>query len=256
MLYKIVNNFPNNIIFQNDGPFVWFFQRTHRFSSDNQHDPIVLKNLLREIELSLQDKIDTGIIEKIIRPFYDINRDINFWNNSLDDFALENYSPKSKLPLILVVLKEYHSHFKQLSNNPYIFKDEIDSPMKSHKLNEIEQSIRVIIMEVNVEKIKKLTGSFIKAEMDSLSSLDLDEVATAALEGGVETIFVEEDKLVSGILNMETGKIELGDLNTLDNEDIFNSLSGLVILSGGSAVILTKEKMPGNSGVVALFRYN
>ena len=54
MMYKIVKVFPNDIIFEDSEPCISMYQSTHRYSPENKQDPIVFKNLIREIENSLK----------------------------------------------------------------------------------------------------------------------------------------------------------------------------------------------------------
>ncbi|MFC2159988.1 hypothetical protein ACFLQS_04665 [Actinomycetota bacterium] len=54
MMYEIVREFPNGIFFEESNPCISLYQPTHRFSPENKQDPIVFKNLIREIENSLK----------------------------------------------------------------------------------------------------------------------------------------------------------------------------------------------------------
>lgn len=69
----------------------------------------------------------------------EINKDTEKYFRYVDSFVFENYSKTSKLPLILVSLKEYHSEFKRLSNNPYLLKDGIGKSIESLDLHEIQK---------------------------------------------------------------------------------------------------------------------
>ena len=383
MLYEIVHRFPQDMIPKENGPFISLYQPTHRSFPDRKQDPIVFRNLIREIENSFKLKLDEALVESIMKPFHELKEDDDFWNatsegiavfanqdkcivynlnnpvkefavvsnsyhikpllqafqsienfqllglnrenftlyqgnrfgfneikmdpdtpralqdvlgdqlsetyisqhstssvngptmyhgqgdtNSeidkdtekyfryVDSFVLDNFSKTSKLPLILACLTEYHTEFKKLSNNPYLLDEGINKSIESLELDEIHSIAREIMDAINIEKTQKLTDVYGSASAGSLGSSDLIEVAKAAFESRVDTIFIEEDKIVPGKLDNKNGKIKFGDIESTDFDDILDDLAELVLLYGGKVYVLPKDKMPSTTGIAAIYRYN
>jgi len=88
MMYEIVKDFPNEIIFKEGKPCISLYQLTHKHSPENQKDLIVFKNSIREIEDSLKQKYKKTDIKLIMKPFYKLMDDRDFWNNTLDGIAI------------------------------------------------------------------------------------------------------------------------------------------------------------------------
>ena len=88
MLYEIIKDFPNDIIYEGHFPCISLYQPTYRYSPDNKRDPIVFRNLVRKIEDSLKQKYHKGDIDSVMRPFYQMEEDKNFWNNTMDGLAI------------------------------------------------------------------------------------------------------------------------------------------------------------------------
>jgi len=385
MLYKIAQDFPNDMILEEGGPLVSLFQPTHRHFPENKQDKIVFKNLLRKIENSLKRAYKKDIIQSIIKPFYQIEEDMHkpFWNNTLDGiavfasqnkcivynlpspvkefalvadsfhikpliqafqsleryqllglsrnrftifqgnrhgfseivigsdiprtleevlgkqitepyltqgsyggvggpaiyhghgdvkeeidkdtekyyryvdrFILENYSEKSKLPLILVSLIENHSIFKRISHNPYLLEEGIDISYESLEPEQLEKKALKIIEPIIWEKTRKLMESYKNATEKSLGSSELSQVVKAAFESRVETVMFEEDRIIPGKIDENTGEINLGDINDPDCDDILDDLAELVLKNRGDIVVLPKDKMPSLTGVAAIYRYS
>lgn len=383
MLYKLVERFPEDMIFKEEGPLVSLYQPTHRIFPDNKQDVIVYKNLLRTIENSLKLLVDDSESDELMKPLYAIKDDKEFWNNTydglailvnkkncivyklrepvkelaivansyyvkplikafqaleqyqvlglsrenfnlyqgnrygfeelvidedqpktmedvlgdqktesylshgsyggtgaptmyhghddpkqeadkdtekyfryVDQFVYEHYSKKAKLPLILIALSQYHSYFRTLSNNPYLIQEGIDKSIESMNLSEIRASVADVIERINKEKYEKNTEAYAQANANSLGASDIAQIAKAAFEGRVKTIMIEEDKIVSGSLDFETGKITFGDIDKPDNSDVINELVQLVLLNGGEVLVLSKAHMPSETGVAAIYRYN
>ena len=382
MLYEIVHHFPADMIFKEEGPLISLYQPTHRSYSDNKKDPIVYKNLLRVIENSLEQLPDFGSTDTIMKPFYELKEDKDFWNHTsdgmavfastdkcivynlftpvkelavvansfhikplikafqstenyhllglnreyfslyqgnrygfeeieidkdvprtmkevlgrqltesylshgsyggaggnamyhghgdvkqeidkdtekyfryVDSFVFENYSKTSKLPLILVSLTEHLSEFKIISKNPYLLEEGIGKSIESMNPDEIQKKARVIIDAINKEKIKKIAESYAKAQSGSLGSSDIAQVTKAAYESRVETILIEEDRIVPGKIDNKTGNIKFGDIDHPEYDDILDDLAELVLSGGGEVFVLTKDMMPGTTGIAAVYRY-
>jgi len=88
MLYRIVDVFPDPIIFESVGPFVSLYQATHRHSPENKQDKIKFRNSLRTIENSLQQTCSRNMMNIIMDPFYQIEKDQALWNRTLDGLAI------------------------------------------------------------------------------------------------------------------------------------------------------------------------
>lgn len=383
MLYEIVQRFPQDMITIEDGPLISLYQPTHKSFPDNKQDPIVFKNLLKVIENSLKQRETDDLIDSIMKPFYELKEDTEFWSNTsgglavlasqnkcivyilhspikefavvansfhikplikafqsteryqllglsrenfvlyqgnqygfeeividpdtprtikevlgdqlsesylshgsyagaggptmyhghgdvkqeidkdtekyfryVDSYVLENYSKSEKLPLVLVSLAEYHSEFKRISNNPYLLEEGINKSIDALDLDEISKRAQTIIEAINMEKIQKLADSFAKSEAKSLGSSDLVQVAKASYESRVETLLIEEDKIMPGRIDKKTGKVKSGDINSPEYDDILDDLAEMVLSSGGDVFVLSKDKMPCTTGIAAIFRYS
>lgn len=88
MLYEIVNNFPNDIIYEEKGLFISLYQPTHRYRPENKQDLIRFNNLIQKIENSLKERHDEKDIGSIMKPFKNLAEDKEFWNNTTDGLAI------------------------------------------------------------------------------------------------------------------------------------------------------------------------
>ena len=88
MLYQIVNEFPNDIIYEENGLFISLYQPTHRHRPENKQDLIRFNNLIQKIENSLEERYENKDIKGIMKPFKEIAEDKEFWNNTADGLAI------------------------------------------------------------------------------------------------------------------------------------------------------------------------
>jgi len=382
MNYKIVKEFPDDIIFEDVYPCISLYQHTHRYSPMNKQDPILFKNLLREIESSLKEKLKKIDLNSIMEPFYNIAGDKEFWTNTLDGlavfanpdncvvyrlylpvqelavvadsfhikplirifqsvdkyhllglshddftlyegnrfkidkikldpgtnrtieevlgkqhtesyltfgsygdadghamyhghggrkdevekdierffryvdrFVLDNYSKPTKLPLILVSLKEYHNIFKKISRNPYLMEKAVKGSYDAFETEKLKEKVWEIIEPIYSKKIQDLVNSYEDAKANSLGSDNLDKITMAVLENRVGTILIEADRIVPGKIDRNTGMVEIGDIKNPDYDDILDDLAEMVLKKKGEVMVLPEEKMPGITGVAAIYRY-
>ncbi|MGI6730337.1 MAG: hypothetical protein ACOX5F_00355 [Anaerovoracaceae bacterium] len=87
-MYTIVNEFPAELLNATEGPFISLYQPTHRRSPENKQDVIVFKNLVKEMEKSLQQKYPKRENQPIIDLFTKLGNDKGFWNYTSDGIAV------------------------------------------------------------------------------------------------------------------------------------------------------------------------
>lgn len=88
MLYEIVRDFPNELFEEKAATFISLYQPTHRHGPENQQDPIRFKNLIKEIEQSLNKKYDKTQVESLLKPFEALALDNEFWQHANDGMAV------------------------------------------------------------------------------------------------------------------------------------------------------------------------
>ena len=88
MLYEIVKDFPNDIMYEKEGPFISLYQPTHRYRPENKQDIIRYKNLIRTIENSLKETYRDKDLQILMKPFDALAEDKIFWNNTMDGLAI------------------------------------------------------------------------------------------------------------------------------------------------------------------------
>jgi len=63
MTYDLIKEFPDDILFEQESPFISLYLPTNRYDPENKQDVIVYKNLLKTIELSLAQKYTPAVNE-------------------------------------------------------------------------------------------------------------------------------------------------------------------------------------------------
>jgi hypothetical protein len=168
----------------------------------------------------------------------------------------EHYSKPTGWPLILAALPEHHHLFQKVNKNPLLLPNSIAINPSSVSPNQLaKMAWEIMEPEYNL-KLDSLVERFGQARANGKGSDDYKEVAVAAVEGRVDTLLVEADRIIAvRITNLVTGNTQKKDLSNPKVDDLLDDMGELVVKMGGQVMVLPTEKMPSETGLAAIFRY-
>jgi len=168
----------------------------------------------------------------------------------------EHHSKPSGWPLILAALPEHHSLFQKVNKNPLLLSKGISINPSSVSPDKLaNMAWEIMEPEYNL-KLDSLVARFEQARANGKGSDDYKEVAVAAVEGRVDTLIVEADRIIAvRVTNLVTGNTQKKDLTNPKVDDLLDDMGELVIKMGGHVMVLPTGKMPSETGLAAIFRY-
>lgn len=168
----------------------------------------------------------------------------------------ENYSKPTNLPLIVAALTEYHNLYQSVSKNHLLHAQGIEIDPTSVSTDKLAELAWAVMEPQYIKMLDDLTNQFELAQANGKGSSDIQEVSSAIASGKVDTLMIEEDRVISKrITNKATGAIKEKDLSDPDTDDLLDDMSELAVKMGGVVVVLSSDKMPSTTGVAAIFRY-
>lgn len=171
-------------------------------------------------------------------------------------YIYERYSKPTGWPLILAALPEHHSLFQKVSKNLLLVPEGIQINPTAITTDKLVKLAWEILEPVYVSKIKKLTDKYEQAKANGKGSDDIREASVAAVEGKIDTILIESDRMIAvRITNPVTGNTQKKDLTNPKVDDLLDDMGELVIKMGGSVIVLPSDKMPSETGLAAIYRY-
>jgi hypothetical protein len=173
----------------------------------------------------------------------------------VDRAILENHSRPSGMPLILAALTQYHTPFRKISRNPFLTGVGIEVDANSLSTEQLRQRAWTAAEPEILSRLRKLSEGFEEARSKGLGTDKLAEVAHAAVESRIESLFVESDRRIPGQLDKVTGGITLGGIEDPQVDDLLDDLAELVLNRGGQVVVAPSLDMPTKSGVAAVLRF-
>ena len=168
----------------------------------------------------------------------------------------EHYSKPTGWPLILAALPENQNLFQKVSKIPQLLDKGIAINPSSVSIDKLTDMAWEIMEPEYLLKLDNLVDRFGQAKGHGKGSDDLKKVAVAAVEGRVDTLLVEADRLIAvRITNLVTGNTQKKDLDNPKVDDLLDDMGELVTKMGGQVMVLPPEKMPTQTGLAAIFRY-
>jgi hypothetical protein len=182
-------------------------------------------------------------------------RSIEKFFRFIDHYVLENYSKESKCPLILLALNEHHSVFRSVSDNPYLMKEGIKGDFESFDLKELSGKVNTLLEPLNIQKLQDKLDRYQAALSLSKGSDKIAEITKAALEGRIETLLIEENRIVKGQINPRNQQVDFKDPQTTLMDDVLDDLAQLVLKNRGEVYLIPKTIFESKYGIGAIYRY-
>jgi hypothetical protein len=183
----------------------------------------------------------------------EVGLDIERFFRIVDRAVLEAHSKPSELPLILAALAEYHTHFRELSHNPYLLDEGLQ--VNAHALTRDalrEQAWRVMEPRYHA-RLQELLDAYHAARARGLATDDLTHAAEFATDGRVGTLLIEADRRIPGHIEGRMPRAAAPD--DADSADLLDDLAERVLKTGGQVIVVPKGSMPSATGLAAVFRY-
>lgn len=173
----------------------------------------------------------------------------------VDNYVYEHYSKESKCPLILFALNEHHSVFHTLSGNPYLMKEGIKGDFESFDIKQLSEKVNALLEPEVIRKMQDKLDRYQAALSDGLGSERIAEITKAALEGRIETLLIEENRIVKGKINPKNQQVDFVDPELTLVDDVLDDLAEQVLKSRGDVLLYPKTMFENKFGIGAIFRY-
>ncbi|MCA1747834.1 MAG: hypothetical protein LC655_09070, partial [Bacteroidales bacterium] len=162
-----------------------------------------------------------------------------------------------KAPLLLACVDEYYPVYKKVTKYENLFETHISgNPDESEPLQLHEEGWLLVedhFMQERKQKVKLLQDESAGAK----ASADIREIIPAAVDGRIDTLFIEEGKDLFGIYDLQKREVELAEPDDrLYHASLYNLAAVQTLIKGGRVFLAPAEEMPVQATELnALLRY-
>jgi hypothetical protein len=170
----------------------------------------------------------------------------------VDKTIFEEFSKKKTIPIILTSVSKNQTIFRKISNNPHLSADGIVLSPESLSDEQLREHVREVLQPEKRRRLKTLVERGAKALADQRASDHVDEIASAAISGQVESLLIDYEKRYLASIDWNTLKIvkKSGEHDT----DLFDEIAKVVLKNRGKVYIIDSAMMPTTTGICAIYR--
>jgi len=156
--------------------------------------------------------------------------------------------------LFLAALPEHHHLFRGISHNPFLMAEGLPFNPNVLTISELRERAWDVLEPQYHAWLRDVVEEFTEARARGLGSDNLEEVLQAANDGRVAMLLIESSHEIAGRIDDETGLRNLEGMNKENADDLLDDLGELVGNTGGQVLVVPTERMPGKTGLAAIFR--
>jgi hypothetical protein len=181
-------------------------------------------------------------------------KDIAEFLNEVDKGLMGSLS-NHKSPLVLAGVDNIRAAYANLSDYPNILPEGIDGNPEQLKESESHKAAWNIMEPLLAKEIQRSMERYGDLSSSGRTSTNLGEILSAAYQGRVDTLFVDEERCVWGTFNPQTDRIHIHRESEKTDEELLNLAVIQTLLGRGKVYTPSVEQMPREAAQAAIFRY-
>ncbi|MBJ7457744.1 MAG: hypothetical protein JHD02_01005 [Thermoleophilaceae bacterium] len=171
------------------------------------------------------------------------------------DRALRPVIGASDLPLIIASTEPLESIFRATTHYQRLAPINIEGNPDERTDAQLADAARKVLDVVYAGKIEELKETYELRASKDRATTDLARIAKAATFGAVDTLLVDIDVTIDGLVDEETGQLQIDDSDTVSNYGVVDEIARRVIDSGGRVLAVRKEQVPTGADAAAILRF-
>ena len=171
------------------------------------------------------------------------------------DRGLHDLLKDERAPLILAGVEYLFPIYREVNTFPHLVEEGIPGNPKGASSESLYRTALKIVSPFFQKAENDAIAQYRQSSGTGLTSADIREIVSDASHGRVGVLFIAAGSRNWGVLNRESGTVELHRESEADDEDLMEIAAIQTYLNGGSVFILPPDKMPAPKEVVAVFRY-
>ncbi|WPP50889.1 baeRF7 domain-containing protein [Catalinimonas niigatensis] len=163
----------------------------------------------------------------------------------LDD-ALQPIIKDKSRPVVLASVDYLHPIFKETNKSFNLHKDGLTGNFDRVGVHEIHKESLEIMRPQNESLREKSHEKYQEMAGTGMASYQIDDIAPAALNGRIDTLFVVKGTHKWGVIDREKNTVILHEEKKENDKDLVSKAAVDTILNGGNTYFVDREQLPEN----------
>ena len=168
--------------------------------------------------------------------------------------ALRPVLSDSGLPVILAATEPVASLFRSLGGVAVLEQTIETSPDRMTDA-ELARAARPVLDAHYEGKIARIHELFETRKGEGRTTTDIAEAARAATFGGIDTLLVDIDVMVPGVIDETTGAVTFLPEDTKGGYGVVDEIAGRATRTGAKVLAVRRKDIPGDGPLAAILRY-
>jgi hypothetical protein len=168
--------------------------------------------------------------------------------------ALRPVLAGGEVPLILAGTEPLDSIYRSVNTYPGLAATGIPGNPEATADADLAASARKVLDEVYSSELAELRKLWELRTGQGRTLTDMAEVARAATFGAVDTVLVDIDAAVWGMVDEDTGAVTFAPEDAI-SYGVVDEIARRVWLNGGRVLAVRQDDVPGDQGAAAILRY-
>ena len=158
-------------------------------------------------------------------------------------------------PLILAATEPLLSMYRSINSYPHLAESAISTSPVHIAAHDLGTEARKVVDEVNAASVAAFGDLYAARENDGRATTQVARAARAATFGAVDTLLVDMDCVLPGVVDDETGEITFDKDESAVTYGVIDEIAGRVIASGGTVIAVRRTDIPQEAELAAVLRY-
>ena len=167
--------------------------------------------------------------------------------------ALRGVVTGLELPLILAATEPLESIYRSLNTYPGLAEPVIRRSPEGASDEELASAAREVLDTIYAGELRDIRALFELRSSQGRAGTDVAEVARAATNAAVDTLLVDIDEKLPGMVD-ESGAVTFAEDDAI-SYGVVDEIAKRVLLAGGRVLAVRAPDLPSDSPVAAILRY-
>lgn len=159
------------------------------------------------------------------------------------------------VPLILAATDPLEPIYRSVNSYPHLAPTSIHGNPEDTPDGDLAARSRVILDELYAAQLADLHELFDRRESEGRAGTDVANTARAATYGMVDTLIVDMDSVLPGIVD-DDGAVELSETDDAIAYAVVDEIARRVWANRGTVLAVRREDVPGGGDLAAILRYS
>jgi Bacterial archaeo-eukaryotic release factor family 11 len=171
------------------------------------------------------------------------------------DDALRPFLAGRETPLLLAAVEPLDAIFRSVSSYPHLVATSLPGVTEHSSEGELAQASRQLLDELYARELADLRATFDRRAGQGRATTDIADAARAATMGAIDTLLVDMDEVVPGIVDEADGRVTFHATGGADSYDVIDELACRALLTGARVVSARRPDIPHQAALAAILRY-